>query len=148
MLKDQSYFPITSHKLQVAYCKSMMCVEFKIWHFKYILEVDTSDLVGRGVGMLMWTVWHHLAPFDHIWPCLALFDSGWLYLPVFVPVWHHLSLAHLTSLTPFYPSLPLFYTINPHLSLFNLVWPYLTVFGKSLALFSPASSKLAKFDPI
>ena len=26
-----------------------MCVELKMWHFKYILEVDASDLVGSGV---------------------------------------------------------------------------------------------------
>ena len=31
-----------------------MYVELKMWHFKYILEEDASDLVGREGGMRMW----------------------------------------------------------------------------------------------
>ena len=54
-----------------------MYVELKMWYFKYILEVDASDLVGRVGGMRMWTYFElykyswihfdsHFAPFQQI----------------------------------------------------------------------------------
>ena len=54
--KDQSYSPTPSYKLEVTYYNSMYVYYIwkRIWFFKYILEVDASDLVGRG-AMRMWT---------------------------------------------------------------------------------------------
>ena len=49
-----------NYKLHIV--RVRMYMELKVWYFKYILEVDASDLVGKGGGMcnvhvnIFWTI--------------------------------------------------------------------------------------------
>ena len=79
--------------------------------------------------------------FGPIWFCLVLFGPVCPFLPCSAPFGTLLTRFNTiqSSLTPFYPSLPLSSTYEPHFSIFNLFGPVLLCLAQIGTFFMMAS---------